>query len=753
MQTTTIHLFRKVKACFIFTFLLLIASVPFQSQAQQNSNPFSLDLNFGGGLIGNPNINAAFQPELGFNYMPNKLGLGLNAGFLSYNPSFDAEQYIAGFEEFTSTTKSGEKWTSFYVGIGPRFEFGSQLPVTLRSSLDLALTYNSPPESSVDFNDPTGGSGGIQLQLAGYNPGDNYSRWSAAVRPEFQIQFSPGGSDLFAINVTTGIQHRFTKNEFTYSQKDLTEVRRVSNPEEMFFQFNTAPDIQQSTNPPQTNFFSSVGIKIKFGTSRSGNRSRGRDINHDFASREISPATGSGNYEDNPCPCSAPGNKASEATDYNSSRSNTEGIANPGGGNGVGSDSTVVSATDYNSSRSNTEGVADLGGGDGAGSDSTTASATDYNSSRSNTESSGTKASEATDYNSSRSNTEGAANPGGGIGVGSDSTVVSATDYNSSRSNTEGVADLDGGDDTGSDSSGTKATEATDYNSSRSNTEGVANPGGGGEVGPVRWMAPEAIIVSGSVSAGSNPLYEGGTRERENPMYEGEMNNNDNDSDNEADAFQEYKLAPASFLLYMSGSARSGTKNSGFGEDTDGDGFPDALKGAAFSISKRSARTQNGGDDAAGLHFTLEINDPDSDDDGLMDVAEASTFSISQESSGNRESNPLYSDDGNAATNPIYESEGGTNNGGNDGTGVNTTKIWTYDLSSLSSTGGDPDADGDGYGDLSESAKLTVIHQNGMWHYNLQIDPDLDIDRDGSGGMIRNSSFSISKRSARTGRN
>ncbi|MBD3617473.1 MAG: hypothetical protein HUJ22_12970 [Gracilimonas sp.] len=170
--------------------ILMFSVISIQSHAQQNLYPFTVGLNFGGGLIGDSNANSAFQPELGFNYMPGKFGVGLNAGLLSYNPSFDAQQYATGFEDYTSVSGYGEKWSSFFFGIGPRFEFGSRLPVTFRSSLDLSLSYNSPPSVSVDFNDPDDGNGfSDAIESATYSISKRSARTgrsSASVKKEIE---------------------------------------------------------------------------------------------------------------------------------------------------------------------------------------------------------------------------------------------------------------------------------------------------------------------------------------------------------------------------------------------------------------------------------------------------------------------------------------------------------------------------------------------------------------------------------------
>ncbi|MEX0823047.1 MAG: hypothetical protein WD008_01590, partial [Balneolaceae bacterium] len=64
---------------------------------------------------------------------------------------------------------------------------------------------------------------------------------------------------------------------------------------------------------------------------------------------------------------------------------------------------------------------------------------------------------------------------------------------------------------------------------------------------------------------------------------------------------------------------------------------------------------------------------------------------------------------------------------------------WTYKLSEL-----------EGAGDLP-AGTLTVLFTDGAWHFDVQVNDfnDLDSDDDGITDLIQNSSFSISKRSAR----
>ena len=668
------------------SFVLLLAYLPHKGIAQQNPHPFSVDLNFGGGLIGNPDISTAFLPELGFSYMPGKFGVGFNAGLLSYKPAFDAQQYANGFEEYTSVSNAEDKWRSFFFGAGPRFEFGSRLPVTFRSSLDLTLSYNSPPDVSVNYHDPSGSIGDLNLQLSGYDAGEDYTKWSVAIRPEFQMQFSPGGSDRFSINVTTGIQHRLSKNEFTYSQRDLSEVQLVPNTREMFIQFESAPQIQQTAQPPQTNFFTTVGIKIKFGVSHTGlskadaKKALGSAMNPDSNTNtdcddtdecakpgEMAPPANNTNTDcDDRDECPKPGEKAPPGVQVapGQTRVILLGAMSPDGGPITMSDSEV---SDWNGVLSSTQ-YYKL---------EPTSSVVSLSTMQISTNSQkAMESAPAQDYNSSRSNKPSSIADNTDPDMESDSTtaIAPAQDYNSSRSNKpSSIAD---NTDSDVDTDSTKVAPAQDYNAARSNK-------------------PTSIADIG---------------------------------------------------------------------DLDSDGFPDILANASFSISKRSARTgrsQNStneeNSDVEGLHFDLEIDpldldsdddglpavesgvdplDADSDDDGLLDAIESGiTYSISKRSARTGR-NPA------STGNEIQTNEGTSSSRSSDDQPLTEIFEWTYDLKTMTD---------DSFGDLTSDAKLVILFVKGNWHIDLQFDPDSD--QDGYADLLQNSSFSISKRSARTGRN
>ena len=668
------------------SFVLLLAYLPHKGIAQQNPHPFSVDLNFGGGLIGNPDISTAFLPELGFSYMPGKFGVGFNAGLLSYKPAFDAQQYANGFEEYTSVSNAEDKWRSFFFGAGPRFEFGSRLPVTFRSSLDLTLSYNSPPDVSVNYHDPSGSIGDLNLQLSGYDAGEDYTKWSVAIRPEFQMQFSPGGSDRFSINVTTGIQHRLSKNEFTYSQRDLSEVQLVPNTREMFIQFESAPQIQQTAQPPQTNFFTTVGIKIKFGVSHTGlskadaKKALGSAMNPDSNTNtdcddtdecakpgEMAPPANNTNTDcDDRDECPKPGEKAPPGVQVapGQTRVILLGAMSPDGGPITMSDSEV---SDWNGVSSSTQ-YYKLEPTSSVVSLSTLQISTNSQKAM--------ESAPAQDYNSSRSNKPSSIADNTDPDMESDSTtaIAPAQDYNSSRSNKpSSIAD---NTDPDVDADSTKVAPAQDYNAARSNK-------------------PSSIADIG---------------------------------------------------------------------DLDSDGFPDILANASFSISKRSARTgrnQNStneeNSDVEGLHFDLEIDpldldsdddglpsiepgvdplDADSDDDGLLDAIESGiTYSISKRSARTGR-NPA------STGNEIQTNEGTSSSRSSDDQPLTEIYEWTYDLKTVTD---------DSFGDLTSDAKLVILFAKGNWHIDLQFDPDSD--QDGYADLLQNSSFSISKRSARTGRN
>ena len=239
----------------------------FNAQAQQADHPFSVDLNLGGGLIGNPDVKTAFQPEVGFRYQPGRWGVGLESGFFSFDPTYNADQYRTGFERYTVVEESADRWNAFYINAGPRFRFGENLPVQFSAGLDLALSYKNPPSQRVDFHDPEGHFDDTQFTLANYEPDDGYSKWTAAVRPQLQLEFNPFRSNRIGFNLKTGIQHELSDREFTYRERNLEEVRFVDSAGEMFFQFENAPEVERTVSAPKTNFFANAGVKINFGGS------------------------------------------------------------------------------------------------------------------------------------------------------------------------------------------------------------------------------------------------------------------------------------------------------------------------------------------------------------------------------------------------------------------------------------------------------------------------------------------------------
>ncbi|MDZ7756788.1 hypothetical protein [Rhodohalobacter sp.] len=292
----------------------------FSAQAQQSDRPFSVELNAGGGLIGNSTTNTAFQPEIGINYMPGKWGVGLNAGLYSYGSGFNADQYRTGYEQFTVAEQSSDEWNAISINVGPRFQQSLSRFINLNLGLDLAMNYQEGPSQSVRFNDPTGEleSSGMDTDIVlAQMDGEDSAGWNTAIRPQLQLEFQPGFSNRFSFNVKTGIQHHLSDREITYTERDLSRVMQVDSPFEMHHQFENAPVVQRTESAPRTNFFANAGIKISFGGSR------------------------------------AP------AQDYNSVRSNKPGsIAEDIGdgdadSDGDGIDDAIETAQDYNSSRSN----------------------------------------------------------------------------------------------------------------------------------------------------------------------------------------------------------------------------------------------------------------------------------------------------------------------------------------------------------------------------------------------------------------
>jgi hypothetical protein len=160
----------------------------------------------------------------------------------------------------------------------------------------------------------------------------------------------------------------------------------------------------------------------------------------------------------------------------------------------------------------------------------------------------------------------------------------------------------------------------------------------------------------------------------------------------------------------------------------------------------------------------LELNnDPDSDGGGLMDALESASYSFSLGNTGDESERTEDQINGGA---PCGAGMWGRTTGGSakcspensnqenplarQTTWQESPQLdvappadvlqWTYKLNTLS-----------GDGDLPKNGILTVIITGGKVYFNVHFDPDSD--EDGYADMLRNSSFSISKRSARTGRN
>src|SRR6056297_1235439 len=289
-------------------------------QAQQSDHPFSIELNAGGGLIGNSATNTAFQPEVGLSYMPGSWGVGLNAGLYSFGSGFSAEQYRTGYEEYTITEQNSDQWNAISINAGPRFQKSLSRFISLNLGLDLAMNYQEGPSQSVRFNDPSGEleSSGVDTDIVlAQMDGEGAAGWNTAIRPQLQLEFQPGFSDRLSFNVKTGIQHHLSDREITYTERDLSRVMQVDSPFEMHFQFENAPVVQRTESAPRTNFFANAGIKISFG----GSRAPAQDYN---AARSNKPTSRAEDVGDADPDSDSDGidDAIETAQDYNSSRSN-----------------------------------------------------------------------------------------------------------------------------------------------------------------------------------------------------------------------------------------------------------------------------------------------------------------------------------------------------------------------------------------------------------------------------------------------
>ena len=174
-------------------------------------------------------------------------------------------------------------------------------------------------------------------------------------------------------------------------------------------------------------------------------------------------------------------------------------------------------------------------------------------------------------------------------------------------------------------------------------------------------------------------------------------------------------------------------------DDVDGDGFPDVLSSARIRIVESAAggRVAAGPAGATGPVVQLEIWNPDSDDDGISDLVDATTFRVVERTS-ERTGNPLHEEAASEIESPLFEGSAATDDG--------PTRTWTYALVPA----GGPDLDGDGWGDALSGASVHVHERGGRFHVDLELAASES--RADVAGLFEAPAFSISKRSARTGR-
>jgi hypothetical protein len=189
----------------------------------------------------------------------------VEAGYYGFDPAFDPDAYRAGFEDFTAVTGGRDRWRAFYVNAGPRLRLAPGLPLRLSAGLDLALSYRQRPDRSVVFSAPGGDLADVGLTLAEVDVGADPSSWSAALRPQLQLDLDPFPGSRLGLNLKTGLQYHLQEREVRWSRRDLSGARPLDNAFEVLFQFENAPLVEQVERAPRTSFFASLGVSIALG--------------------------------------------------------------------------------------------------------------------------------------------------------------------------------------------------------------------------------------------------------------------------------------------------------------------------------------------------------------------------------------------------------------------------------------------------------------------------------------------------------
>jgi len=724
-------------------FLVLFSGIfTFSVQAQQTDRPFSIELNAGGGLIGNSTTNTAFQPEIGINYMPGSWGVGLNAGLYSYGSGFSADQYRTGYEQYTLAEQNSDQWNAISINVGPRFQKSLSRFISLNLGLDLAMNYQEGPSQTVRFNDPSGEleSSGMDTDIVlAQMDGEGAAGWNTAIRPQLQLEFQPGFSDRLSFNVKTGIQHHLSDREITYTERDLSRVRQVDSPFEMHHQFENAPVVQRTESAPRTNFFANAGIKISFG----GSRAPGQDYN---ATRSNKPTSRAEDVGDGDPDSDGDGidDAIETAQDYNAARSNkpTSRAEDIGDGDpdsdGDGIDDVIETAQDYNSSRPNKPDESDVISFDNISYDGNHTYSCHPGSDEVNTIGPGATYEEYSQF-------EEECKSLGGVVRGANFLYVQQ----------EARLDINGGMDSDGDGIDDAIETAQDYNSSRSNKPSTRSADVGDE---------DLDSDDDGIDDGLNKSIPPTSDSNRNGMWFKNCNTGaDLDPISQSASFEEFEAWLNECLSYSTGDVGDFPPLSGaYSQFTSLVNWTGRLNLAGTIISAGSVMISSHPDspiyegDAVGGENALartEANDSSEDDFKSAGISSPiyETADAGGDGDGDNNEDPAPVQRYNIQPSSYCVEMGSSALQGKsaEAQDYNATRS-NKPTSRAADTGeGDLDSDDDGITDAIETAQDYNSSRSNKPNTVADIG---DVDGDGFPDFMKSASFSISKRSARTGR-
>jgi hypothetical protein len=133
--------------------ILIFFTINFSSSFAQEVHPYLLELHTGAGQLSQSGTSTAFQPGIGFTYLPGSFGIGFQLNFMDDQGVPLSGDYGRDFESLT-TLSGSDLWNSLSLNLGPRFDIKASRQLRVRGGLDFSLIRTQAPDEQILFNAP-----------------------------------------------------------------------------------------------------------------------------------------------------------------------------------------------------------------------------------------------------------------------------------------------------------------------------------------------------------------------------------------------------------------------------------------------------------------------------------------------------------------------------------------------------------------------------------------------------------------------